>query len=166
MARTRHVIVGGGTAGINAITTIRQYDRGTSEIILVSAERPYARMVLPYYLKGSISESHVYTLNPTRLHTLDVEPYLGRRAVQLDTQANTLTLDDDTVIPYDDLLIATGSSAVRAPVPGADGAGVHSFWTLEQAQGSFDRSVRAVRSSWWGRGLSRLRSSMPFSPTV
>ena len=44
-------------------------------------------------------------------------------------------MDDDTVIPYDDLLIATGSSPVRAPVPGADGQGVHSFWTLEQAQG-------------------------------
>src|SRR5438128_8830423 len=92
-------------------------------------------MVLPYYLKGSISESHVYTLNPTRLRTLDVEAYLGRRAAQLDTPANTLTLDDDTVIPYDDLLIATGSSPVRAPVPGADSTGVHSFWTLEQAQG-------------------------------
>src|SRR5262245_24102644 len=135
MARTRHVIVGGGTAGMNAITTLRQYDRGASEIILVSAERPYARMVLPYYLKGSISESHVYTANPTRLRTLSVEEYLGRRAVRLDTQASTLTLDDDTEIPYDDLLIATGSSAVRAPVTGADGHGVHSFWTLEQAQG-------------------------------
>jgi NAD(P)H-nitrite reductase large subunit len=104
MARTRHVIVGGGTAGINAITTIRQYDHGASEIILVSTERPYARMVLPYYLKGSISEAHVYTANPTRLRMLDVEAYLGRRAVQLDTQANSLTLDDDTVIPYDDIL--------------------------------------------------------------
>ncbi|MCZ6873556.1 MAG: FAD/NAD(P)-binding oxidoreductase [bacterium] len=51
MARTRHVIVGGGTAGMNAITTIRQYDGGASEIILVSSERPYARTVLPYYLK-------------------------------------------------------------------------------------------------------------------
>src|SRR5256712_22858 len=135
MARTRHVIVGGGTAGMNAITTLRQYDHGASEIILVSAERPYARMVLPYYLKGSISESHVYTANPLRLRALGVEEYLGRRAVRVDTQANTLTLDDDTVIPYDDMVIATGSSAVRAPVRGADGPGVHSFWTLEQAQG-------------------------------
>jgi NAD(P)H-nitrite reductase large subunit len=135
MARTRHVIVGGGTAGMNAITTIRQYDGGASEIILVAAERPYARMVLPYYLKGSISEAHVYTANPARLHALNVEAYLGRRATQLDTQANTLTLDDDTVIPYDDLLIATGSSSVRAPVPGANGTGIFSFWTLEQAQG-------------------------------
>ena len=141
MARTRHVIVGGGTAGMNAITTIRQYDRGASEILLVSAERPYARMVLPYYLKGAISESHVYTAHPTRLRALDVEAYLGRRAVRLDPQANTLTLDDDTEIPYDDLLIATGSSAVRAPVPGADGPGIHSFWTLEQAQGV----VRQIR---------------------
>ena len=66
MARTRHVIVGGGTAGMNAITAIRQYDRGASEIILVADERPYSRMVLPYYLKGSISESHVFTAPPTR----------------------------------------------------------------------------------------------------
>src|SRR5262245_43519030 len=135
MARTRNVIVGGGTTKRNALTTNRQYDRGTSKIILVSAERPYTRMVLPYYLKGSISESHVYTLNPTRLRTLDVEAYLGRRAAQLDTQANTLTLDDDTVVPYDDLLIATGSSPVRAPVPGVDGQGIDSFWTLAQARG-------------------------------
>src|SRR6266705_1969665 len=142
MARTRHVIVGGGTAGMNAITTLRQYDRGASEIILVSAERPYARMVLPYYLKGSISESHVYTANPTRLRALGVEEYMGRRAVLVDTQANTLTLDDDTEMPYDDLLIATGSSAVRAPVAGADGQGVHSFWTLEQAQGV----IRQIRN--------------------
>jgi NAD(P)H-nitrite reductase large subunit len=120
---------------MNAITTIRQYDRGASEIILVSEERPYARMVLPYYLKGGISESHVYTAPPGRLRALDVEAYIGRRAVRLDTQSNTLSLDDDTDIPYDDLLIATGSSPVRAPVPGADGQGVHSFWTLPQAQG-------------------------------
>jgi NAD(P)H-nitrite reductase large subunit len=135
MARTRHVIVGGGTAGMNAITTIRQYDRGASEITLVAAERPYSRMVLPYYLKGSISESHVYTATPSRLRDLDVQTHIGRQAVGLDTQAHTLTLDDDTELPYDDLLIATGSSPVRPPVTGADGGRIHSFWTMEQAQG-------------------------------
>ncbi|MGE3536973.1 MAG: NAD(P)/FAD-dependent oxidoreductase [Candidatus Tectimicrobiota bacterium] len=142
MARTRHVIVGGGTAGMNAITTIRQYDRGASEIILVSAERPYARMVLPYYLKGNVSESHVYTAHASRLRALQVDTYLGRRAARVDAQASTLLLDDDTAIPYDNLLIATGSSAVRAPVPGAEGQGVHSFWTLAQAQGV----VRQIRT--------------------
>src|SRR5262249_62353096 len=47
--KPRHVIVGGGTAGHNAITTIRQEERGRepSEIVLVSAERPAPRVVLP-----------------------------------------------------------------------------------------------------------------------
>ena len=131
----RHVIVGGGTAGLNAILSIREHDRGASEIVLVSSERPYSRMVLPYYLSRSIAESHVFTAGPARLAQLKVQPCLGRRAVSLDSGASRLTLDDATVLEYDTLLIATGSSAVRPPVPGADGPGVHSFWTLEQARG-------------------------------
>jgi NAD(P)H-nitrite reductase large subunit len=119
---------------MNAITTIREIDHGASEIVLVSAERPYSRMVLPYLLARDIAESHVFTANPSRLGQLRVTPHLGRRATSLDPKANTLTLDNGTVIEYDDLLIATGSSAVRAPVTGADGAGVHSFWTLDQAR--------------------------------
>ncbi len=134
---TRHVIVGGGTAGHNAITTLRQEERGgtPSEIVLVSAERPYSRMVLPYYLGRTIAESHVFTATPARLAQLAVTTHLGRQAVALDPRAGKLTLDNGTTVEYDDLLVATGSSAVRAPVPGADGPGVHSFWTLEQARG-------------------------------
>ena len=131
----RHVIIGSGTAGLNAITTIREVDRGESEIHLVSPERPYSRMVLPYYLDRSIAEAHVYTANPSRLAQLKVTSHLGRRAASLDPSAKKLTLDDGSILEYDDLLIATGSSPVRAPVPGADGAGVHSFWTLDEAKG-------------------------------
>jgi NAD(P)H-nitrite reductase large subunit len=91
-------------------------------------------MVLPYYLARDITEPHVFTANPSRLAQLKVTPHLGRRAARLDTKAQQLTLDNGTVIDYDDLLIATGSSAVRAPVPGADSPGIHSFWTLDQAR--------------------------------
>jgi NAD(P)H-nitrite reductase large subunit len=131
----RHLIIGGGTAGINAIRTIRAEEGERSEITLVSAERPYSRRVLPYYLDRSIAESHVYTATAKVLADWGVKAHLGRRAASLDTKANTCTLDDGTKVEYDDCLIATGSSAVRAPVPGADGAGVHSFWTLEEARG-------------------------------
>jgi NAD(P)H-nitrite reductase large subunit len=130
----RHVIVGGGTAGINAIATIRECDGGVSDITLVSAERPYSRMVLPYYLGRQIAESRVFTLTPARLAELQVRTHLGCRAAALDTAANRLTLDDGTLLEYDTLLIATGSSPVRAAVPGAELPGVHSFWTLEQAR--------------------------------
>jgi NADH dehydrogenase FAD-containing subunit len=51
----RHLIIGGGTAGMNAIRTIREEEGERSEITLVSAEKPYSRMVLPYYLDRSIA---------------------------------------------------------------------------------------------------------------
>jgi len=128
---TRHLIIGGGTAGINAIRTIREEERDRSDIILVSAEKPYSRMVLPYYLDRSIAESHVYTAAAAQLAAWGVTTHLGRRVTALDIKTNRATLDDGTTLEYDDCLIATGSAPVRAPVPGADLPGVHSFWTLE-----------------------------------
>src|SRR5713101_10133290 len=133
MAR-RHLIIGGGTAGMNAIRTIREEESERSEVILVSAEKPYSRMVLPYYLDRSIAESHVFTATAAVLAQWSVKALLGRRAAHLDVKANVCTLDDGTKVEYDDCLIATGSSPVRAPVPGTDGPGVHSFWTLEQCR--------------------------------
>ena len=132
---TRHLIIGGGTAGINAMRTIREEESTRSEITLVSAERPYSRMVLPYYLDRSIAESRVFTATAKVLADWGVKTHLGRRAAALDAKASVCTLDDGAKVEYDDCLIATGSSAVRAPVPGADGPGVHSFWTLDEARG-------------------------------
>ena len=130
----RHLVIGGGTAGLNAIRTIREEDGGSSEITLVSAERPYSRMVLPYYLGDTIAESHVFTATPASLAAWKVKALIGRKATKLDPGARTLTLDDNSTVEYDDCLIATGSRAARAPVPGADGPGVHSFWTLDEAR--------------------------------
>ena len=132
---TRHLVIGGGTAGMNALRTIREEEGERSEITLVSAERPYSRMVLPYYLDRSIAESHVFTATAAVLAEWNVKTHLGRRAAALDTRAGVCTLDDGTKLAYDDCLVATGSSAVRAPVSGADGRGVHSFWTLDEARG-------------------------------
>jgi len=134
----RHLIVGGGTAGMNAMRTIREEEREPSEITLVSAERPYSRMVLPYYLDRSIAESHVFTATAANLDRWKVKRLIGRRAASLDVKANVCTLDDGTRVEYDDCLIATGSSAARAPVPGAEGRGVHSFWTLDEARRVLD----------------------------
>ncbi|HEU5196061.1 MAG TPA: FAD-dependent oxidoreductase [Methylomirabilota bacterium] len=135
---TRHLIIGGGTAGMNAMRTIREEEREPSEITLVTAERPYSRMVLPYYLDRSVAESHVFTATGIQLTQWKVKALVGRKAASLDTKANVCTLDDGTKVEYDDCLIATGSTAVRAPVPGADGRGVHSFWTLDDARAVID----------------------------
>ena len=133
MASKRHVIVGAGTAGINAIRALRQLGN-TDEIILVSAETPYSRMVLPYYIEQGITEAHATTVTPLQLEKWNVETHFGRRAVSLDTKGKILKLDNGDEVAYDDLLIATGSSAVRPPIPGADNEGVFTFWTMDDAR--------------------------------
>jgi NAD(P)H-nitrite reductase large subunit len=150
---TRHLIIGGGTAGMNAMRTIREEEREPSEITLVTAERPYSRMVLPYYLDKSIAESHVFTASAAQLAKWNVKTHIGRRATALDVKLNTCTLDDGTRIEYDDCLIATGSSAVRAPVPGADLPGVHSFWTLDEARGVIAGIQRGTHVVMVGAGF-------------
>ncbi|MFI5267535.1 MAG: NAD(P)/FAD-dependent oxidoreductase, partial [Chloroflexota bacterium] len=129
----RHVILGAGTAGFNAITTLLSI-RPDADVTLVSAEAPYARMVLPYYLSSEIDEANVYTISPQRLEQLGVKLELGSRAVGLDRAAKRLLLEDGQSVAYDDLLIATGSSAVRPPVPGLDGSNVYDHWSLADTQ--------------------------------
>jgi NAD(P)H-nitrite reductase large subunit len=133
MAVKKHVIVGAGTAGINAIRTLRQLG-DTGEITLISAEPPYSRMVLPYYLDKSISEAHATTATPVQLERWEVKTLFGRRAVGVDSDANKLKLDNGEELPYDNLLIATGSSASKPPIPGADSPVIHNFWTMTDAQ--------------------------------
>ena len=150
---TRHVIVGGGTAGWNAITTLRELDQGDSEIVLVADETPYSRMVLPYYLARDIAESHVYIASPPKLAALNVDARIGARAERIDASAKKLILKGGDEIEYDNLLIATGSSPVKAPVPGADGENVHSFWTFPQARAVASGVSEGTRVAMVGAGF-------------
>jgi NAD(P)H-nitrite reductase large subunit len=127
---TRHVILGGGPAAINAIETIRAIDKGTSHVTLVSDEPAYARMALPYWLAGQVPERQVYTADDAYYDRLKVERRIGRRATRIDPAAKTVALDDGQTLPFDNLLLATGSSATIPPIAGADLPGVHPLWTL------------------------------------
>jgi len=106
--------VGAGTAGFNAVTSLLSL-QPDADVTLVSAEVPYARMVLPYYLSSEIEEANVYTISPQRLQDLGVKLDLGRRAVGLDRTGKQLLLEDGRSIEYDDLLIARRCRASMAP---------------------------------------------------
>src|SRR5207245_32928 len=103
---------------MNAIRTIREEEGERSEIALVSAETPYSRMVLPYFLDRSIAESHVFTATPRVLADWGVKAQVGRRATALDTKATVCTPDDGTRLVEDWLTkhgvaIRTGAKLTR-----------------------------------------------------
>src|SRR5947209_9657061 len=129
---TRHLIIGGGPAAINAVETIRDFDGGASQITLVSDEPAYARMVLPYFLADRIPRQQVFTADDAYYERLKVERVRGQRVARIDPQAKQATLADGRTLPFDDLLIATGSSPTVPPIPGADLPGVLPLWTLAQ----------------------------------
>jgi NAD(P)H-nitrite reductase large subunit len=131
---TRHLIIGGGPAAINAMETIRDFDRGTSAITLVSDELAYSRMVLPYYLADQIPEKQVYTADDAYYEVLKAQRRIGPRASKIDPQAKAVTLEDGQNLEFDNLLIATGSSPTMPPIPGVDLSGVYPLWTLAHTQ--------------------------------
>lgn len=133
MAGPKHVILGAGTAGFNAITTLLEKSPG-ADVTLVSSELPYARMVLPYYLSSQIEEENVFTLTVDQLAQMGVRTVFGDAAVGLDRASKELKLQSGATVPYDDLLIATGSSALRPPVAGINGDKIYDHWTLADTQ--------------------------------
>src|SRR5438552_1418921 len=125
---TRHLVIGGGPAAINAIEAIRDVDGGANPITLISDEPAYSRMVLPYYLAARIPETQIYTADNAFYDALKVDRRIGIRVTRIDPQAKSVSLQDGQELSFDNLLIATGSSPTMPPISGADLPGVYPLW--------------------------------------
>lgn len=125
------VIIGAGPAATNAIETIRQYD-ARCPITLICDEPAHSRMALPYWLSGQVSQEHTYTGDAESFREMNVETKFGVRVTHLNSASRQLKLSDDSTLSYDQLLIATGSSALQLNLPGFDLPGVQPLWTIKQ----------------------------------
>lgn len=130
-----YVIIGAGPAGVIAAETLRKTDpQGQITLIGEEPEPPYSRMALPYLLSENIPEAGTYLRKtPDHYRRLGIQ-VLQDRATALDTAAKRLTLASGQALPFDRLLIATGSRPLTPPIPGIDLPGVHSCWTLADAR--------------------------------
>jgi NAD(P)H-nitrite reductase large subunit len=128
----KHVIIGGGPAGINAIEAIRELDPSSS-ITLISNEPSYARTALPDLLANQIGESQLQLGGEKYFRRLNATRRDGR-VTRIATKTRQVELEGGGSIPYDNLLIATGSSPQRPPIAGASGKHVHTLWTLADAR--------------------------------
>jgi NAD(P)H-nitrite reductase large subunit len=132
-----HVIIGGGPAATNAVETIRIFD-SEAEITLVCDEPAHSRMALPYWLAGSIVAEQTHTGDAAHFEKLGVDTRFGLRVASIDAGGNSVALSDGSVLSYDNLLIATGSSPLAPPIPGTDLPGVQPLWSLAHTQQLLD----------------------------
>ena len=150
----RHLIIGSGPAGVVAAETLRKADPA-SEITLLcgEGEPPYSRMAIPYLLKGDIGEAGTHLRKDADHYTQRRIQLVHGRAQSVDTSGCSVDLGDGRQLPYDRLLIATGSRPSRESIPGIDLPGVRSCWTLEDARAILAQARPGTRIVQMGAGF-------------
>ncbi len=150
----KHVIIGNGPAGVVAAETIRKR-RPQDEVVMIGGEpvAPYSRMAIPYLLIGNIDERGTYLRkDPKHFESLGIRNVVGVVS-SIDTEARKVRLAEGPSHEYDRVLIATGSSPVRPPIPGLDSPFVHPCWTLHDARNILALAKPGARVLQMGAGF-------------
>jgi nitrite reductase (NADH) large subunit len=155
MAR-RHVLIGLGPGAIAAAEAIRGADAG-AEIVVVGADPHgyYSRPGLAYYLAKEIPEKWLRPFSDMDFARLRLT-IVNERADGIDPGAHRVTLESGRDLDYDRLLIATGSTAIPARVPGADLDGVVKLDDLDDARDIVRRCAAAKAAVVVGGGITAL----------
>ncbi len=139
----RLIVVGGDAAGMSAASQARRR-RSPSELEIVAFERSsyvsYAACGEPYHVAGYIDPlERLVARTPERFAEMDIEVHTRHEVVAIDLDDRSVEvrdLDGERTFstPFDQLLIATGATAVRPPIEGIDLPGVYGLRTLDDAR--------------------------------
>ena len=129
----QYVIIGNSVAAIGCIEGIRKEDTQNKIVVISEETHPvYCRPLISYYLEGKTNLEKMAYRNPNFYEEMNCEVLYGRKAVKIDNTTKQITLDDETIIPYNKLCIATGSSPFVPPFAGLETVEhKYSFMTLD-----------------------------------
>jgi NAD(P)H-dependent nitrite reductase large subunit len=134
LGKAKHlVVVGGGMVAHRLVEALRSRDTGVEWRITVLAEEPrlpYDRVALTSYFSGR--DPHDLSLGEPELwDDPAVTLRKGVTVAALDLEAKTVRTTRDEVVPYDELVLATGSSAFVPPVKNSDAQGCFVYRTID-----------------------------------
>ena len=125
------IIIGGVAGGATTAARIRRMDE-TAEIILLEKGKyiSYANCGLPYYIGGVIAEREkLFVQTPEAFSVrFRVDVRTENEVIFIDRKRKTVTVrlssEDTYEESYDKLLISTGATPVKPPLPGIDSEGI------------------------------------------
>jgi nitrite reductase (NADH) large subunit len=159
MNMTRYLIIGNGVAGTTAAEEIRKRDK--EGLITVVSEEPvsfYWRIQLNEYVSGDLAEEKLYARKPAWYKEQGIDLKLNTRIQGGDVREKVVITQANKKLPYDRLLVATGSHSFVPPIKGSDKKGVFTFRSFQDARDIMDWAKDIEEVVMIGGGLLGLEA--------
>lgn len=132
------VIVGGVAGGAGCAARLRRLDETAEIVILERGDYiSYANCGLPYHVGNVIRSRDSLLVTPAQQmrDRFRVDVRTHNEVTAIDRVNKTVLVhnsdtDEDYTETYDKLVLATGSSPLRPPIPGIDSPRIHTLWTV------------------------------------
>lgn len=155
------VVVGNGMVSVRFCERMREYDPAGKFSITVIGEEPrpaYDRVQLTSFFEKEsadellLTDAEWYRKNGIELRT-------GERVVALDRKHRTVSTQSGAEVPYDHLILSTGSRPFVPPIEGTDLAGVFVYRTIEDLEAIRDYAGHSKTAAVIGGGLLGLEAA-------
>ena len=136
------VVIGGVAAGLKSAAKVRRGDPHARITVVERGEiLSYGSCGMPYVVAGDIPSIDQLMMTPAGSMrnagffkaTKNLDVLTRTEALRIDRTLKTvriraLTTGEESDLPYDKLVIATGSTPVRIPFPGVDLGNIFPMW--------------------------------------
>lgn len=157
------IVIGYGMVGSRFVEDLTAADRAGEHLVTVLGEEacePYNRVLLSDVVAGSRGLSSISLPAPTHPR---VTVQRGTAARSIDRESREVVLADDSRVPYDHLVLATGAAARVPPIPGIEGpdlpGGVHVLRSIDDAREIIAATLNARRAIVLGGGVLGLEAA-------
>lgn len=159
--RQRLVMIGNGMAGMRVIEELLRIAPDAYEITVFGAEPHgnYNRILLSPVLAGEKTLDDIMLHPPAWYAEAGIDLHLGEPVVEIDRRQRTVRSAAGRVVAYDRLLIASGSSPNRLPIPGAHLPGVLAFRDIRDVREMRGAAGQGGRAVVIGGGLLGLEAA-------
>lgn len=141
------VIIGGVAAGLKAAAKVRREDSQAQITVLEKGSLiSYGACGMPYYVGGVVADVNEFMKTPAgamrnpgffkNVKDIDVRTRMQATAINRTAKvvlAKNLDTGEELELPYDKLVIATGATPIKPPLPGIELKGIHQFWHPDDA---------------------------------